>query len=331
MKDKCITDSGLSIKISQEIINVRGKQVKFHAIAINDLKIVIKGRYIKIAEVREEWDQDVVDPKLINDVLKKSGVRIDIFTFIQRLPESRPKFQYRMEWDNVAAIPIISYEHWLKNQIPDQTRNKLKKANKFGVEIRQVAFNEDLLKGISSIYNETPLRQGTKNSHYNMDYELVKKLNGTFLDRCDFIGAFNNHELIGYLKIVYTDKFARVMGILGKIKHQDKSPMNLLIAKAIEICASKNVPYFVYAKYNYGKKVGSDSLKEFKKNNGFENILIPRYYVPLNNFGKLILTFGLYKGFKNMLPRWMIRKLLKIREILYTLKYAKYSNASTSK
>lgn len=312
------------INISREEINIKGKLTSFHAIEIDDIKIVIKGKYIKFAEVREEWDQDVAAPELILEVLKKLSYRIDLFTFIQRLPESRPKYNFYREWDSVAAIPIKSYEHWLKYQIPDQTRNKIKKAQKTGIEIRRVNFSDELVKGISLIYNETNIRQGTINTQYNMDIKLVKRLNGTFIDRADFIGAFYKDELIGYIKIVYTDKFARVMGILGMVKYLDKSPMNLLIAKAVEICAEKNVPYFVYAKYDYGKKVGSDTLKEFKKNNGFENILIPRYYIPINKYGGIILATGLHRGIKNMLPRGVVRTLLKVRNILTLIIYSKH-------
>ena len=35
-------------------------------------------------------------------------VRADLFTFLQRLPETAPKYSYPMEWDNLAALPITS-------------------------------------------------------------------------------------------------------------------------------------------------------------------------------------------------------------------------------
>ena len=320
MKHNPSTDNGISTRFIRDEKSIKGKLVAFRGIEIDNLRIIVKGKYIRMAEVRDEWDQDVKEPETVIEYLKKSGVRIDLFTFIQRLPESRPKYKYHMEWDSVAAIPIVSYQNWLRNQIPDQARNKMKKAAKSGVEVRNIAFGEEVVKGISSIYNESRIRQGAKNTHYNMPYKMVKKLNETFLDRCDFIGAFYGNELIGYLKIVYTDKYARVMGILGKVKHKDKSPMNLLLAKAVEICAEKKIPYFVYAKYDYGK-VGSDTLKEFKKNNGFENILIPRYYIPLNKYGVLMLKLKFHKGIKNMIPRFVVRQLLNIRRAWYSRRY----------
>lgn len=316
-----LTNSEPRIRLSREEISIKGKMVGFDAIQIDNVKIVVKGKSLKTAMVREEWDEDIADPQAVVKALKESSVRIDLFTFVQRLPESRPKYSYHMEWDSVAAIPITTHQHWLKNQIPDQTRNKIKKANKLGVEIKPISFGDELINGISSIYNETPVRQGRRNVQYNMPYELVKKLNATFIDRCDFIAAFHKNELIGYLKIVYTDKYARVMGILGKMKHQDKSPMNLLISKAISICADRNVPYLVYAKYDYGK-VGSNSLREFKKNNGFENILIPRYYVPISAYGQLMLRLGLHKGIKNLLPQGLASYLRGARTMWYSRIYS---------
>ena len=44
------------------------------------------------------------------------------------------------------------------------------------------------------------------------------------------------------------------MGIIAKIKHRDKAPMNALVAKAVEICAENKIPYLVYDKAYYGKK-----------------------------------------------------------------------------
>jgi hypothetical protein len=283
-----------------------------YIIIINNVEFVIKGNPLRTATVKEEWDEDIRNPLEVISGMKKSDVRIDLFSFVQRLPESKPRYDYKMEWDSVAAIPITTYDNWFKNQIPDQARNKIKKAAKLGVELRETEFGDRLVEGISAIYNETDIRQGRKNRHYKMPIDMVKKLNSTFLDRAQFIVAFYNNEIIGYLKIVYTDKFARVMGILGKQKYKDKSPMNLLIAKAVDICASKNIPFFVYGKFSYGK-LGSDSLKEFKRNNGFENFIVPRYYIPLNNYGYTALKMGLYKGYKNMLPGWLIKWLLIVR------------------
>ena len=51
------------------------------------------------------------------DGLKKSGSRVDIFTFLQKLPETTPKYNYPMEMDNLAVLPVSTFDNWWNNQI----------------------------------------------------------------------------------------------------------------------------------------------------------------------------------------------------------------------
>jgi hypothetical protein len=282
-------------------------------ISLNNVSLTVKGKIIKTILVKEEWDEEVINPEYLISNLKKLNIKADLFTFVQRLPASRPRYNYYMEWESVAAIPIVSFEHWIENQIPKQSRNRIKKAMKLGVVIKEVDFGDKLVEGISEIYNEVPVKQGRKNKHYGMSLSRVKQANITYLERAKFIGAYYKDELIGYIKIVKTDNYARTMGILGKVCHRDKSPMNLLLAKAVEICAESKVPFLTYARYDYGK-YGSDTLKDFKKNNGFENILIPRYYVPISLFGKIILLLRMHNGIKHLIPKKFVKRLQEIRK-----------------
>jgi hypothetical protein len=290
-------------------------------VIVGNKEIRISGRIIKTAELKHEWDEDIDDPETFIKLLKSSGVKADIFTFIQRLPESKPKYGYYMEWDSIAAIPITSYENWLKKQIVQNSRKKIGYAQRKGVTIKLIDFNDELVKGIWDIYHETPIMQGKPNRQYNTDFETAKKLNATFLDRAQFIGAFYNNELIAYIKLVSAGKFMRTMGILAKVAHRDKGPMNLLIAKAVEICVEKKMPYLIYAKFNYGKR-GSETLKDFKKNLGFESIILPQYYIPLNSWGKIILKLKLHRDIAEYFPVKIIRILSKLRSSWYAKKFA---------
>jgi len=291
---------------------------------IDNNEIVISGKFVKIVCFKEEWDVDVADPKSILHKLKKHSVKADIFTFRQRVPESKPKFNYYMEWDNAATVPITTYEHWLKYQLNQNPRNKMRIAQKKGVELKISEFNDDLIDGITKIYNETPIRQGRIFPDYNATFEETKKGHSTFLDRADFITAHYKDELIGFIKIVRSDKYARTMGILSKVAHRDKAPMNLLIARAVELCAEKNIPHLVYGKFTYGKK-GRDSIQEFKRYLGFESIALPRYFIPLNTWGRIIITLKLHNGIKEIMPRNLIKILLSLRSKWY----ARKSNSET--
>jgi hypothetical protein len=283
----------------------------------DDNEIIVHGKFVKIAQFREEWDVDVDDPEHIIEQIKTNGIKADIFTFIQRLPESKPKFNYYMEWDSVAAIPVKSYEYWLNS------RKKIGLAKRKNVEVRVCDFNDDFVRSQLQIYNETPVRQLKPNRAFGTTFDKAKKANLTFLDRAVFLGAYFDNELIGFLKLVDTHKFVRTMGIIGKVSHRDKAPMNLLVAKAVEICAEKKTPYLTYAKFDYGK-LGADSFKEFKKNLGFENIIHPRYFIALTAWGKLILRLKLHNRFIEVLPLTLIRFFLFMRDLWYKRKYAAY-------
>jgi len=287
---------------------------------VDDKEIKVIGKFVKIAKLKEEWDEDIDNPEIFVKQLKNSGVKADIFTFMQRLPESKPKYNYYMEWDSIAAIPITSYDNWINKQVVQNSRKKIGYAKRKGVEIKLCDFNDELVNNILDIYHETPIMQGKPNRQYHTDFETAKKLNATFLDRAQFIGAFYNDELIAYIKLVSAGKFMRTMGILAKMAHRNKGPMNLLIAKAVEICVEKKMPYLIYAKYNYGKR-GNETLKEFKKNLGFESIILPRYYIPLNAWGSLMIKLNLHNNVIDLLPEKFIRMLLQLRSNWYARKY----------
>ena len=296
---------------------------------IDNNEITVSGKYFKIVHFNEEWDIDVNDPESIVSKIISAGINADIFSFQQRLPESKPKFKYHMDWDNIAALPLTTYDNWFKNVLHQNARNKIRIAQKKGVVIKIFEFNDDTLRQIMGIYHDNPIRQGIPDTHYNWDFETAKKDNATFLDRATFIGAYYKDEMIGYIKIVPTDRYVRTMGILGKISHRDKAPMNLLMAKAVEICTENKVPYLTYAKFDYGK-VGSTTLQNFKLYNGFESIVLPRYYIPLNKWGELVINLKLYKGLKQLLPKQVVRFLLYLRSKWYEKKYAEYTNKSDS-
>lgn len=276
-------------------------------------EIELMGRLLRTAQIRREWDVDVDDPEAIVKSIRAGGIRADLFTFMQRLPHSEPRFPYRMELDNIAAIPISTYDEWWTNQVNRRVRLKVKKSIREGIRVVKIEFTDDFVRGIMDIYNESPVRQGRTFRHYGKSFKETKEANGTYLDRADIFGAFHGEELAGFLKIVYSKGFARTMGIMGKIAHRDKAPMNALIAKAVEACVQRGVPYLTYGRYLYGAK-GSDSLADFKRYNGFLKYDLPRYYIPLSTRGRIALALNLHKGLKAVLPRWLITPLLKLRK-----------------
>jgi hypothetical protein len=294
---------------------VKGKNIRVRAINVGNFTIVVSGRLIRIATVKDEpWQRDCVsDPATIISALRTTPKpTADIFVFSQRLPDTARRFEFHCEYDNVAAIPISTYDHWRASQIKPSARNKLRKAEKNGVTTRVVDFDDALVHGITAIYNESPVRQGKKFWHYGKDFDTVKRENGTYSERSEFIGAFLKNELIGFVKMVYVGCYAEVMQILSMIAHREKAPTNALIAKAVEVCCEKSLSHFVYSNFAYGKK-GDDSLSEFKRANGFLKIDIPKYFIPLTVKGRIALALRLHRGPTSLLPRWLVVALISLR------------------
>jgi hypothetical protein len=299
------------------LINVCGKQIK------------VQGRAVRIGRLDADKYQFLDDPEAMLAGLKESGKRIDLFTFMQRLPESTPKYQYPMEMDNLAAIPVSTFDRWWNHQIGFKARNKAKQAEKKGVTVREVRFDDVLVKGIWEIYNECPFRQGKPFGHYGKNLETVHKEEATYLDSSIFLGAFLGEEMIGFVKMVHdeTRTQAGLMNIVSMIKQRDKAPTNALVAHAVRACADRKISYLVYSNFAYGKKQ-KDSLSDFKERNGFQKMDLPRYYVPLTPVGRLALRLGLHKKLTDRLPESVAAKLREYRNAWYNRKLQSVAEAS---
>lgn len=287
---------------------------------IDHKEVIVKGKFLKVIKLLDEWYIDLNDPNSFVDHIKNSNIKGDIFTFMQRFPHVNPRFNYHLVWDNIAAIPLSSYDFWIEKQITRTSRKCALKALKTGVIVKLVEFNDELIKGIKAIYDETPIRQGRPFWHYQKDLDYVKNENNAFLEKCNFIGAFYNGELIGYIKQFYENQVCTLMQILSKIKHRDKSPTNALIAKSVEICCARGITHLLYGNYSYGNK-NESGLLEFKKHNGFEKIDIPRYFIPLTLKGKIGLKLNLQAGLNGVLPGEILNILLEFRKKWYQIKY----------
>jgi hypothetical protein len=278
----------------------------------------IDGRLIRIGFIDGEGYQFLEDPEAALGFLRSSDTRIDLFTFIQRLSETPTKLDYPMEWDNMAVLRVSTFDDWMTKQIDFKVRNKIRKATKNGVVVREVPFDDAYVRGIHAIYNESPTRQGKPFWHYGKDLETVHKMNATFMDRSIFIGAFFEGNLIGFVKLVFDEgrSQAGLMQIVSMIGHQDKAPTNALIAQAVQSCAERGISYLWYANMSYGKKQ-ADGLADFKRHNGFQKIELPRYYVPLTVAGRMALRLGLHHGLSDWIPEPIAATYRRIRKQWY--------------
>jgi len=280
----------------------------------------VQGRLIRIASLAADGFEFLDDPDAALGTLRRSGTRIDLFSFTRELPETSQKYAFPIERDNVAALPVSTFDHWWTRQINVKTRNMVRRAEKKGVEIREVPFDDTLVRAISAIYNESRLRQGKPFRHFGKDLETLRREHATFLERSVFLGAFLGDELIGFAKLVASDRQMGIMQIVSMIGHWDKAPTNALIADAVRCCAARGMSYLVYARFSERNKQ-RDSLSDFKKHNGFQRVDIPRYYVPLTLVGRAALRLGLHRGFVDHIPEPVLVKLRRIRSLWYSRKF----------
>lgn len=283
---------------------------------ITGKEVCIRGKLIRIAFLDGEGYQFLEDPRAAVAHLRNSGTSIDVFTFVQRIADTKPKFDYHMEWDNLAVLPVSTFDNWMAHQINFKVRNKVRKAAKNGVVVKEVPLDDALIRGISAIYNESPIRQGKRFWHYGKDLETLRTMKNTFLDRSTFIGAFFEDSLIGFIKLVTSEDQtqAGLMHILSMMRHRDKAPTNALIAQAVRSCAERGIPYLWYANLSYGKKQ-RDSLAEFKLQNGFRKVEVPRYYVAFTIRGRMALRLGLHHEILDQVPEPVAATYRRIRSL----------------
>jgi len=302
--------------IDSSEISVRGAWVRVPALKIAEKTIVMTGKWVKVASVQsEEWlETEIENPSSCVEALlrdTRTGLSADVFTFAQKPPSVACRYAYPMDPDSIAVARFHSFNEWWES-LPQETRKNVRRARKRGVQIAVQQFSDELVHGIAEINNESAIRQGRRFPHFGKSFEEVKKDYSSFLDRSEFICAHHGTELIGVLKIVYRGDIASILQLLVKLRHQDKRPANALLAKAMEICEKKGISCVTYGKFNYGNK-GEDSLTEFKIRHGFQEVLVPRYYLPLTLKGAIWRRLRLYRGLLGILPGGIISMGLKVR------------------
>lgn len=311
------------------IISIKGKWFQVPALNVNGKDIILRGEWLKIAFVHaEEWlETEVEDPALCVKALKSErsdGLQADIFTFSQKLPATNRKYSYFMERDSVAAIRVTTFNNWWDN-LPQETRKNVRRAEKRGVIVEVKALDAGLLQDLLVLNNDSPVRQGKVFTHYGKTLEQVTKDQEAFLDRCDYICGYVGDELVGVMKLIYRGDVASILTFLPKASHYDKRPANALIAKAVELCEKKQISFLTYGMFNYGNKRDS-SLREFKIRNGFEEVLVPRYYIPLTVKGFVSVGLRLHRGLIGLLPNGIITLLLNVRIALQNFQRSRCSS-----
>jgi hypothetical protein len=294
---------------------VSGKTVSLECVRINGQTYSVTRGLVRVVSLEDDWYEDVDDPASVIAALGDSDLRADIFTFWQRLPDVKPRYQYHTEWESLAVLSIKGFDYWWSKQIKDKTRNMVRKAEKLGIEVRDASYDDAFVQGMTDIFNETPVRQGRKFWHYGKDFDTIKREFSRFLFREELIGAYYRGELVGFVMLANAGKYGVLGQIISKVEHRDKAINNALIAKTIKKCETKQLPYLVYAYWN------ENSLSDFKRHCGFEHVKVPRYFIPLTLKGMLALKCGVHRNWKGAVPRYIRDHLKKLRSRCYAVRW----------
>ena len=267
---------------------------------------------VKVIGLEDEWYEDLRDPEAVINALKEqTDVTPDVLTFWQRLPDIMPRYAYYQEWDEIAALPSKSYDDWWNNQIKSRVRSQIRKAEKDGVVVKEAAYNDDFVRGMTAIFNEAPVRQGRRFWHYGKDFDTIKRQFSRYLVREHMIAAYYQDQMIGFIMLGNAGQFGITGQIISSIRHRDKATNNALIAKAVYVCERLGLGHLVYLFWS------DDSLSEFKRRCGFEKTRVPRYYIPLTAKGKVALKLGAHRGWKALIPQRIKRPLKRLRSSWY--------------
>jgi hypothetical protein len=276
--------------------------------------LVVRGKLIRTAGLEQEWYEDVQDPDLLLAEVKRQGVQADLLTFWQRFPDTEPRYRYTMKHDSLAVLKVESFDAWLKG-LSEDTRRNVRKAEKKGVVIKQCELDDDFIRGMIEIFNESPMKQGKPFRHYGKDFDTVKAEFSRYLFREDIIGAYYENKLIGFIMLSRTPNYALPSMIISKLEHKDKAPTNALLGAAVKTCEQRKIPYLIYNNWSTG------SLGEFKRRNNFLRVEVPRYFIPLTLKGKLALLLRLHYDISELLPEALVQRLVSLRSTWNNMKY----------
>jgi hypothetical protein len=290
---------------------VKGQPARIDCLDIDGQTFSISRGPANVVSLEDEWYEDVRDPQaVITSLREQRAVSADIFTFWQRLPDIEPRYAFQREWEAIAVLEA-NYDRWFNQVIKSRVRNQIRKAEKEGIVVRETAYDDDFVRGMTAIFNEAPVRQGRRFWHYGKDFDTVKRQFSRYIHREHMLGAYFNGEMIGFIMLGNAGSFGITGQIISSVKHRDKGTNNALIAKAVEVCEQAGLQHLVYLFWS------EDSLSEFKRRCGFERTLVPRYYVPLTLRGEMALKAGAHKGWKAMVPAGLKSSLKRFRASWY--------------
>ncbi|MDP3068883.1 MAG: hypothetical protein Q8N18_01280 [Opitutaceae bacterium] len=281
---------------------------------IEGKQLVVRGIFPRIACLRHEWCDFLENPPRAVQEIKQAKVRADVFTYVDDINSSNPDFGYPTEPLGIAVLRLTTFEQWW-NGIGFKARNKIRKGQKSGVDVRVVKLDDAFAEGVEAIYNESPIRQGRKFYHFGKRKDAIKDELRSFIDRSILLGAYLDGKLVGFTKLFQADNVLRTVHIIATLEHREKCVMDIMMAKAVEQCTQLTIANLHYGSWTDG------GVGAFRTKHDFQRVDTVRYFVPLTLAGKIALGLGLHVPLRTRIPSEWLEPLLKLRGQLNALRF----------
>jgi GNAT superfamily N-acetyltransferase len=261
------------------------------------------GYIIGRPDVFTDWLYDVDPEPYVKSLMGK----MDVFTFWNRVPNKAVlTVDGKVEMDNIAALPITSLDHWWNVQVSRKVRNVIRKAVKNKVVVQHGSFCEEYYEELYSLYHGITFRQNKPFTHRHESLEQIKFGLGKLLNhRFEILNAYHNEKLIGTLGLLYSEETSLIGNFTVADEYQKLGVPSLLIEKAVESTVNAKKKLLIYTHWKTDKEASNDSLRDFKRHCGFQEMKVARYYVPLTFKGKVVIFLGLHKGKWGLMPQFL--------------------------
>jgi hypothetical protein len=282
---------------------------------VGKIEIAVTGQALKIARLRHEYFEYLSDPSAFVEEIRRTKVA-DVLNFLVEAHLPRPAYSYQKQAAPISLLTFKDYDAWW-NGLHFKARNKTRKAQKSGVELKAVTVDDEFVRGIETIYNECPVRQGRAFLHYGKNAATIKNDLASFPECTSYVGAYFEGRLIGFMKLFQGEDILRTVHIIATIADRDKCVMDALIAKGVEIASQRGLHHFHYGDWAYR------GLGAFRVKFGFERHDCPRYFVPLNAKGALALKLGLHRPFRERVPQSVKDRVAQVRNKVNAWRHGK--------
>jgi len=227
-------------------------------------RVLIKRKYLK-------YNKHVHQNNIANGkVIKISCKNEEKYSFLKSvLKKSFSGFLnidgYKVYFHPIAVIKVPKTIDAYLKEIGAKSRNMNVKAQRNGIVSKIFDWNK-YLDDIYEINTSSIKRQGRAMDKAYMQYP--KKVNNLIEDdfKIEFIGAFVEEKLVGYIELYIYGNFAMTNRILGHKDYLKFGVMNLMVKKCVEYGIENNIEYINYLTMQNRK---NNSLSAFKKRVGF--------------------------------------------------------------